>query len=389
MEQNIFDLNLEEFFNSESASIDVTEVKTIEPKQDKQTTNTATSNEDDDTTPVVNTLSLDEIANYDEADDNEEVITVAKDKAKTPVVDNDSTSSSDNNQLSSLAQGLIEAGVFSSLTEEEVSEIKDENSFVKALEAQIKKNELADLNEDQRSYLEALRNGVPHETYTQRTSNAAIYEKITDEQIEESQPLQVELLKRNFLAKGFSDSDASKYANMALRTEEGIEDAKKAKVELANLEKKELQKEVDKAKQNRAEKERSELEKISALKSKVNEKSSIIEGVTFNAQTKDNIFKSITSPVKMKDETPLNEVLAAYEEDMDYKIRLHYMHTITKGFTDFSKLNKESKTKATKGLSDLINKNTMTSNSGVSAQNNRGATSNNLLEALDSIFPNK
>jgi len=62
----------------------------------------------------------------------------------------------------------------------------------------------------------------------------------------------------------------------------------------------------------------------------------------------------MTTPTKVTDETPLNEVMDKYQSDQEYKMRLHALDVITKGFTDFSKFTKKAKSNAAQKLEKQI-----------------------------------
>ena len=92
---------------------------------------------------------------------------------------------------------------------------------------------------------------------------------------------------------------------------------------------------------------------LTAIKTKINASNDIIKDVTVNQQTKDKIFNSITKAISVdEDGVPLNEVMDKYSKDIDFQVKLHFLYTITKGFTDFSKLQQEIKTKVTKSLKE-------------------------------------
>jgi hypothetical protein len=258
------------------------------------------------------------------------------------------------NALSSLVSVLQEAGVFS-FNEEEKENIKDAQGLIDAIAGQIKNNEYSDLSDNQKEYLEALRNGVPHDTYAVHKRNSNQYENITEDQIEESEDLQFELIRRKFLITGSDDASAVKYAKLAIENGLGEEDAKSAKDSLVNYEKGIIEKQLRERVEETKRKEKEETERLSKLKSTINEKSDLLPGITINSVTKEKIYNSLTNVKAVsEDNQPMNEVMKKYLENDEYKLRLHAFDVITKGFTDFSKFTKAEKSKAIVDLEEAL-----------------------------------
>lgn len=297
---------------------------------------------------------------------------------KTPEATESSLSSK--SMLNSLTSALVEEGVLSSLSKEELEEIKGTEDLLKAIAKQIKENEYSDLNKEQKEYLEAVRSGVNTREFLERKSVLEQYKAVTEEMINENENLQFELIKRSFLIKGFTDKEAIKYAKSAINTEDPVEEATNALNSLVAHEEKVLQEtvEVEKAKKQ-AELEKEE-QKIKELKSKVNSAADLIPGYKINSITKEKVFDSITSIVKTEGGNNYNEVMDSYKNDLDYKLRLHALHVATKGFTDFSKFEKTTKTKAVSELKEKLEG--YSTSSGVAPKINRGVATVGILEAL-------
>lgn len=345
--------------------------------------------EDEDNEDNEEGLSLEDLANLGEDDEEEEEDKVSLDKdkkTKTPADKEQASSSADT--LTSLAKALKDAGVFSSLEEEDLEGVKDVESLMKAVEKQIKVNEYSFLTEDQKEYLKALENGIPTEAYSQVKSNAKQYEDLSDEVIEKNANVTYELLRRKYIIDGAEPEKAKRLATLSMKDENAIEEAKEAKVALIEYENNLIKEEIARKQEEREDLVKSEQEKIKELRSKVLEKDDLVSGIKLNAQTRDRIFSSLTSPVKDgKDGMPLNEVMDKYESDDDYKLKLHAFHVITKGFTDFSKLEKTNKSKAIKELEEKL-QNSEGFKAG-STQSVAGRTSGSMAKALESYKPFK
>lgn len=298
--------------------------------------------------------------------------------------DSKGSPSSQNKMLSSLTSALVETGVLSSLEESDLENIKDTDSLMEAIAKQIKYNEFKDLSDEQKDYLEAIRNGVDAETYTQTKANASQYKKLTEEVIENNTALQKELIRRSFLVKGFDEEKAAKYADLAMKDDNAIEEAKLAKNSLVAHEEKLLQDSIEAEKAKKQAKLDEEVKKLEDLKSKITETSELIPGIKFNSSFKDKAFSSMTTPIKVdKEQGPLNEVMKAYKEDPEYKLKLHALHIATKGFTDFSKLGTSTKTQAVKSLKEKLDQPSVTSGNPIHVTSS--SSQKDLVKALEGL----
>lgn len=283
------------------------------------------------------------------------------------------------NAFSSFAAALKDAGVLSSLEDENIKEIKSSEELIKAIEKQVQKNEYAKLTPKQKKYLEAVEAGIEEEKAVQYTNALSEYNSVSEDQIKSSKPLQKELFKRSFLVKGFDAESAEKYAELALTSPTVEEDAVKTKETLVAHITGLLETEKEEALNAKTELQKKEEELITSLKSKINESSQILPGITVNSNTKEKIFNSLTTPVGKNNESLLNEVMKSYTSDNEYKVRLHALHVITKGFTDFSKFKTTSKSDVIKTFDETLANTAMNSLVSKSVE---GATTSSIKEAL-------
>ncbi len=373
-------IDLEDLAGSESPIVNVTGGGHQDPINNDQ------SDDDGNELPDFDGIDLDELAN--DGDDtpggknDEEDIDIDRVSAD----DNSAAASSSQNTFTSLAMLLKEAGTLSGLSEEDLASITDADSLQAAVDSQIKHNEFADLNDEQKSYLEALALGVPHEAYAQTKANAAQYEKITDETLETRPDLQAELIKRSFIVKGFDAEKATKYAVLAMKGDDPIEDAKEARNALVAFETNKLQEDVSARKQKQQEDMETAQKELASLKSKVLETSEVIPGIKVNSVTRERIFNSMTTPIKVKDETPINEVMDLYSNDSEYKMKLHALHVITNGFKDFSKFVKTAKSSAVSQLEKQIAESSIgLTGSSMRSSNVTSASKIDIREALNNL----
>lgn len=385
------DVNLEDLAGSESPIIDQKDLTLTEPVKEKNIANTAKEDLKITQPEITDGVDLDELKEagaITEISKKEGKEGETKEHLKAPATEQKGLPLSSQDTFTSLASALTEAGAFTSLEEEELKEIKDVNTLMSAISKQIQNNEFATLNEEQKKYLEATKAGVPLENYSQRKATAAQYNNLDDEKIKNAPAVQRELIKRNFLIKGFDIQTAEKYADRSIAAESGLEDAINAKKSLVAHEESLLQAEIDEAKETKRlalETEKLTLEK---LKSKVNETPEVIKGIKVNSTTKDRIFNSMTTPVDIDGDDPLNEVMKLYKEDSEYRLKMHALHVITDGFTDFSKFKQTSKSSAVKDLENKLNQ-TGTGKTGLTNSSTNefaeGQTTKDIAKALENI----
>ena len=294
-----------------------------------------------------------------------------KDKAKSKPASDDKSSSVTNSLLTTLASNLHKAGILSELTDEELTGIASEDKLYEAIQKQIKANEYSSLTEDQKLYLKAIENGIPEEDFVTNRRHANYFKNIDDDKLADNVQLQADLIYQGFLIKGFSQEEATEYAVSIVKNDSNAyAKALKSKEAIIKYNDEAINKairEEETAKLNKATEDR---KKVVELKSKIDTANELIPGLTINQTTKDKVFTSITKAVAVDESgLPMNEVLDKYIKDPDYKMKLHALHVLTKGFTDFSKLKAETKTTIVKSLKEefnnLSNGSGSTSSSGI------------------------
>lgn len=380
-------IDLEDLANSDGAVVDVT-ANDPDPAGTNRKDNDDVPPSVQDLTGVVDddpdAIDLDLVAAAGDDDtpggDDDEL---NEDKNIKDPADKTAATSSSQNTFTSLASALFEDGSLSSLTDEEKASVTDAASLLELINKQIKVNEFSNLNDNQKQYLEALATGVPHETYAQTKANAAQYAKISDENLSKRPDLGKELIKRSFLVKGFDMEKASKYADLAAKGDDFQKEAVDARDALVAFENSRLEEEVSARKQELLDAQTEAQTALAKLKSTVTETSEVIPGIKINTATREKIFQSMTTPTKVKDENPLNEVMEKYESDMEYKMRLHALDVITKGFTDFSKFTKNAKSTAAQKLEEQISQGSTQSGSSMKAGGVVSASQTEIKNALD------
>lgn len=261
--------------------------------------------------------------------------------------------------LFSFASTLVEDGVLPSLDLEK-AKIESTSDLIDAIRNEIKSNEFGNLTDLQKEALEAFRHGVPVETFAARKQEATKLSSITRDTLEDDFELRKELIKRDFLSKGYSEDKANKFVQRSIDLGEDIDDALEALESQKKLVEMQTQREVEEAKKQEAAAIKDYEEQMKKLKDKVyNETNEVIPGIKFNKTIADQVYESMTKVVDEVNGQPINRLVKdRLENPIEFEYKLHYLYTLTKGFKDFSKLMKTEKSKAIKDFESKLNLNT-------------------------------
>lgn len=260
---------------------------------------------------------------------------------------------------SSLASALAEEGIITSL--EDIENIKAPEDLFKIIKEEIKKNELADLTEEQKQYLEAVRTGVKPQVYNDYQSVLKQLETVTEEELTNNEELRKGLMVQDFVNQGINKERAEKLAQRSIDLGEDLEDSKEALNSIKESTKAEYQKMIDNQKQAKIDAEKESQAQIKKLKDDLYKTTEIIPGIKINETVKQKVYEQMTKIVDKSKKTgePLNALTKAREEDpIGFTIKMHYMFNLTNGFKDFTKLTGKVKTNAVKQLEDTLRKTT-------------------------------
>lgn len=270
--------------------------------------------------------------------------------------DDDGADKNKPNVYSSLAKVLLEGGITPHLNLEEtkIESIDDLNEVIKN---EINSREYADLNEDQKYYLDALRQGVPQETIKETINISSTLESISDDDIDESEELRQDIIKQYYISEGLNPEKAARIAKLSAENAEDITEAKEGLVALRAkaVEAKANQlKTANQTKLDAIETQRKSLEK---LKNSITEIDELIPGNPVNPKLKDDLYKLITEPIGEQNGNPVNAIFKYIGDNpIEANIKLAYLFQATDGFKDFSKLIKgKAKSAASKELGDILN----------------------------------
>lgn len=317
-------------------------------------------------------LNLEDFKNLDEEETSEDVVGDQTDEDGTPSDEDDPKEdpSEDGNEgndsddedkkisqnlYSSLAKVLYEEGVATHLDLEK-DKIQSAEDLVAIIQREVNAREFSDLSDTQKQYLEALRSGVPEESVKESFQIDAMLDSITEDALVEDEDLRLDINKQYYIARGFDDAEATKYAKRSLDMGEDLEDARTNLEALRQLNSTRRNEQIRLAAEKRENYIKEGKETLSKLKESVNNIQDLIPEANLDPKTKDSLFRLITSPAGEAQGQQVNAVFKYINENpVEANIKIAYLFQATDGFKDFTKLiTKKAKSKASKELETFL-----------------------------------
>ncbi len=254
------------------------------------------------------------------------------------------------NLFSSVASVLHGEGVLPSLDIENlnIESAEDLATAVKSEVQNLYKSKLIEqFGED--GY-EFVANGVPIKEYQEYQNHTEALENITENALYEDIELSKKIVYQDYINKGLSGDSAARFIERAI---ESGEDAiiQEAKESLENVKSFNRQQLVDKQQLILQQEKEAEIQRVAEerkVKDSVYAVTELFKGQTITKSIQDKVYKSITNIVGNDSQgNPENALMKARREDtVNFDTKLYYLFELTKGFTDFSKVNKTGKNNA-------------------------------------------
>ena len=327
------DIFLDDFAYEDEVTIETTESKEVEEKEDD--------------------LEVEKETQVEEKE-------VKKKQPDTPPNGSDKKDST-SNILSSIASVIQEEGYFE-LNEGETLDIKTSEDFLKVFD-KVKENalqsEMIDWSEEQKEYFKAANSGVPHDTIVKHQQKQEAYSSITEDAIEDegNENLRKQIIIANLLSKNFSQAKAEKMVSKFIADGEDIDEAKEALIELKTTEKsgfesyQKQQKEALEEQQKAIEKSRKE------FKDFVSKTIEVIPETKINPKLKSEIYDGLIKPVSYtKDNQPLDIIGDTLTKGgYEARFKLAYLIKLTDGLKNMDILSaKKAEKSAYKKLDNLL-----------------------------------
>lgn len=284
------------------------------------------------------------------------------DKGGTEVQTQQGKTGSSSNNFSSIASTLKEYGTFEDLSDDDIQNIKDGETFIEAIDKQIR----AKMDERQKRIDDALNAGVQpsiikqYETVLDNLDN--ISEETLKDESDESVNLRKSLIYQDFINRGYSKERAEKEVTKSMNAGSDIEDALDALESNKQYYTEQYNKLVD---DNNAQIEAAKKERIKQaenLRKSILDDEKAFNDLVVDANTRKKIYETITKPV-YKDSTTKQQYTSiqkyAMDNPTDFQKYMGLVFTLTNGFKDFSGLvkgpvKKEMKAKI-KQMEEVIN----------------------------------
>jgi len=190
--------------------------------------------------------------------------------------------------------------------------------------------------------------GVPLSNLLDMQSQEQAYESITVEALEKNSNLQKNVVKDLLLKSGWSEERVNKKIQRYEDTGVLFEEAEEALSSLVEVQKQQKEQYVEQQKQEQEQRIQAHEQWLTDLKGHISKKEEIIPGFNLNPKDKDALYKGITK----LDKQGKNEIMRLREKDPEFDLKIAYLATVLKW--DFSAFERQSTTKSTRKLADVI-----------------------------------
>jgi hypothetical protein len=274
----------------------------------------------------------------------------------------DSPANSDEVLFKALAESLKSRGLLTSFTKE----VKTEDDLVEAFKEEVKNSEFAELNEIQKEYLEALKEGIPHEIVSEHIKVRNIFESITDDILDEDTDVRRQVIVQERIATGMTPERAEREFKRIQAAGDEVEEARISRDNLKIREQEDYKVSIEKEKQRVIEQEKQVAKQLDSLKEAVYKENSFLGSFKVDEGLKRKIYDSMIKTVgTTSDGLPLNKLMKhRMENPIDFERKLYTLYELTDGFENINKFINKATTTASKSLRNAITKSTFVNASG-------------------------
>lgn len=264
------------------------------------------------------------------------------------------------NVLSSLAQSLNEEGIID-LEDGESEKIQSVEDLRDLFSRVIEKRIQDQLNERQKRVDEALNNGIEPNTIKNYETTLAQLSSISEELIsaenEQSENLRKNLIKQDYLNKGFTQERAQKAADRAVADGTDIEDAKEALENIKQTITSQYNKLREDAKNEENAFQESMKNQAATLRKEVLEDKNFFGDLELDKTTRQKVLDNLVKTVYKDPETgDTYTAIQKYEKEhkVDFLKKIGILFTLTNGFENLEGLVKgKVKKEVGKGMKNL------------------------------------
>ena len=261
------------------------------------------------------------------------------------------------NFYSSIANALVEEGIFQDLDDEALSNIKSAEDFASEMTKQMR----SQLDEQQKRIAEALDLGVEPTEIKKYESYLATLNNITEEQLtdESGENIRKNLIYQDYINRRYSKEKAIKMVERSLDAGTDIDDAKDALQSNKEFFQTQYNKLIEDAKLEQQQAQRELQNQVESFKKTILEDKKAFGEIDLDKNTKQRVYDTIMKPVYTDPETGAKfTALQKYEKEnkMDFLKNIGLMYVLTDGFKKLDNLVQgKVKKELKKGLRELEN----------------------------------
>ena len=260
--------------------------------------------------------------------------------------------------ISVFATALVEEGIFTGVTEEDLKDVTDTEKLINLVEKEISSR----LDEKQRRIDEALAANVAPDEIRQFENVIDFLDKIEETSItdegEEGIQLRENLIMQDFLNRGFSKERAMRETKKSFDTGSDIEDAKEALTSNKTFYKEKYTVTVKEKSDKITADKNAEITKHKNIETKILKDKELLPGIEINEDTRKKIADNLYKPIYTNTKGQKLSAIQKFQEENseEFMTKLATIYTLTNGFKDFNKIiapivNKQTK----KAITELEN----------------------------------
>lgn len=280
---------------------------------------------------------------------------------KEPTSKTETGSSPKNNPYSSIAYAMLEEGVLSNLTEEDLKDVKDPESIVAIMDKQIE----ARYDEQQKRVLDALNAGVEKTVVKQYEEALQALDNVTEESIEaedaEGEKLRKAIIYQYYIDKGETKERATKMVDRAFSGGTDVEDAKDFLEELKTSTKNKYTALIEDNKKQVQEYKKQQEANLAKAKKTILEDEHVLGDVAVDKQTRQKALDYWLKPTYKKEDGTFQSEIQKYAEEHpeEFQIKIALLFALSDKFKNLENIAKETvkkeKKKAMRDLEAVVN----------------------------------
>ena len=281
------------------------------------------------------------------------------------------TGSSPKNPYSSIAYAMYEEGVLSTLSEDDLKDVKDGQSLVAVMDKYVESR----FDEQQKRVLDALNVGIEKTAIQQYESTIQALDNVSSESLEaettEGENLRKAVIYQYYLNKGESQERAQKMVDRAFSSGTDVEDAKDFIEELKTSTKEKYTALIEEGKRQAREAKKQQEAALTKAKKAILEDENILGGVAVDKVTRQKALDYWLKPVHKREDGTYQSELQKYatEHPDEFQMKIALLFAMSDKFKSPEKIAgetiKKAKKKAMLELEDVVNSTRRTASGGI------------------------